>query len=280
VSAPEPVTLDGGRIAAWRSGRSGPRVLALHGWLDNANSFLPLAGILDTIELVAIDFPGHGRSAPRPDGVFYNFNQYVFDVLAWLDELAWDDAHLLAHSMGGAVATVVAAAAPDRVRSLSLIEGLGPLSAPAERTAANWQRAVRRARLRPRRVHSSRKAAIAARAEGSDLDPAAAELLAQRALIEVDGGWQWGHDLRLTWPSPGYCTESQVLDLIAAIRAPVLNIHSDPPSGLLEPRLMKLRRAAVRNERSLGCPGGHHLHMHQAERIAAAIRTHIEDHDQ
>ena len=58
-----------GRIAGLRQGEAGqPRVLALHGWLDNAASFLPLAAHLDGVELVAPDLPGHGRSAHLPPG--------------------------------------------------------------------------------------------------------------------------------------------------------------------------------------------------------------------
>ena len=58
-----------GRIAALRGGTPGaPRVLALHGWLDNAASFLPLAAHLRAIDLVALDLPGHGHSAHLPPG--------------------------------------------------------------------------------------------------------------------------------------------------------------------------------------------------------------------
>ncbi len=52
---------DGLPVAALRSGTPGGlKVLALHGWLDNAASFLPLAAQLPTLDLVMVDLPGHG----------------------------------------------------------------------------------------------------------------------------------------------------------------------------------------------------------------------------
>ena len=38
------------------------RALALHGWLDNAASFSPMAGFLKNTELTAIDMAGQGKS--------------------------------------------------------------------------------------------------------------------------------------------------------------------------------------------------------------------------
>ena len=49
---------------AWRR-EGAPRVLCLHGWLDNAASFVPLAPLLDRLDVVALDLPGHGHSEHR-----------------------------------------------------------------------------------------------------------------------------------------------------------------------------------------------------------------------
>jgi len=274
----EAIELLDGRVSGLRWRRGEIPVLALHGWLDNARSFVPLSQYLDGLDLVAVDFPGHGLSAPRPDGAYYHFDDYTFDVLAVLDHLGWERAILLGHSLGGAVSSLVAAAAPERVRSMALIEGLGPLSAPAEKTAEGWRKAVARSKPRPRRVHASRDAAIAARQHGSDLTDASTRLLAERGLIEVNGGWQWCHDQRLTWPTAHRYTEPQVIDLLAHIDAPVLNIHSQPHTGLLGRRLFQLRLAALQHRReTLACPGGHHLHMVHPERIAPTILEHFHD---
>ncbi|MCG8335651.1 MAG: hypothetical protein MJE63_14115, partial [Proteobacteria bacterium] len=55
------------RYAAKRWGnKKGQKILALHGWLDNAATFDHLAPLLPEVDLVALDFPGHGFSAHRP----------------------------------------------------------------------------------------------------------------------------------------------------------------------------------------------------------------------
>ena len=61
------------RLAAKRYGSSNkPVLLALHGWLDNADSFVPLVNalseqqVLTDYQIIAVDWPGHGLSQHRP----------------------------------------------------------------------------------------------------------------------------------------------------------------------------------------------------------------------
>jgi pimeloyl-ACP methyl ester carboxylesterase len=272
-----PLSLQPTGLAGWRRQQGQIPVLALHGWLDNAGSFIGLSDYLTGIDLVALDLPGHGQSAHRPAGVRYHFDDYVFDVLSAMDTLEWPQCHLLGHSLGGAVSTLLAAAAPDRVSSLSLIEGLGPITTAPDQTAAGWRKALRAARERPRRVHPDLESAVAARARNSDLSLDDARALAQRGTESVDGGISWRHDLRLTWPSTQRYTEAQVLDLLHAIEAPVLNLYSDPPSGILQRRVLERRLAALTSHRLFSCPGGHHLHMHHPAKVGPVIKEFIHE---
>ncbi len=264
--------------AGLRQTRGDIPVLALHGWLDNAQSFVPLSDYLEGLDLVALDLPGHGRSAHRPAGVRYHFDDNVFDVLAAADHLGWERFHLLGHSMGGAVGTLLAAACPGRVISMANIEGLGPISAPPDTAASGWRKALRGSHYRERRQHPDRASAIAARARHSDIDDQAASLLAERGLIELDGGYSWGHDIRLTWPSTQRYTEAQVLDLLAHIECPVLNVYSDPPSGLVSANVLQRRHSALRDRYLLPSPGGHHLHMRHPDQIGPTIKEFFHEH--
>lgn len=110
-----------GRITGLRGGSAGPRVLALHGWLDNAASFMPLAAHLPGVQLVAPDLPGHGRSAHLAPGAEYTSGVAVNAVLDIADALGWDTFSLLGHSMGAGIASLMAAAVPQRVQRLVAI---------------------------------------------------------------------------------------------------------------------------------------------------------------
>jgi len=264
-------------LALIRQGDAGPRIIALHGWLDNALSFEPMFGYLGGVQLACLDFPGHGDSPPRAEAARYHFDDYVFDVLAAADALGWDRFHLLGHSLGGAVASVLSAGCPERVESLSVIEGLGPLSASPDKTAEGWRNAIHASRDRPRRVHADRTAAIEARTRNSDLPRPAAELLAERGLERVADGWQWRHDLRLTWPSTQRYTEPQVLDLLGHIEAPALCVLARPRSRVVPGGFIERRAAAVPGLVLHEVEGGHHLHMQAPEVVARMVKKHIKE---
>ena len=264
-----------GELAALRGGTAGgPRLLCLHGWLDNAASFLPLAPHLREFDLVALDLPGHGASAHRAPGYDYAFADWVHDVLDAMDALGWPQADLLGHSMGGAIATAVAAAAPDRVRRLALVEALGPISADPAQAGQRLRDAVaaRRA-LAPRagRVIPDLETAVAARLAASRMTPEAARLIVERNLRPVEGGYAWRSDPRLTLPSALRLAEATVQSLLRAIEAPVLVLAADPSPPYFAADVREARLACLADGRAVVLDGGHHLHMEQAARVAAPL---------
>ena len=270
-----------GRIAGLRTGIAGaPKVLALHGWLDNAASFVPLAARLPGIELVAPDLPGHGRSAHLAPGADYSFAGAVNAVLDIADALGWERFALLGHSMGAGIGSLLAAACPQRVARFVAIEALGALSEAPERTTQRLREAIAAARALPGkrlRVFPDIASAARARMQANALSEPVARLLVERGLVPVqaDGGHPAGHawssDPRLTLPTMVRMTEPQVHDLVRGIQCPVRVIHADPAQPYLPEALRRERAALLPRGELEVIAGGHHLHMEQPAEVAAAI---------
>ena len=264
-----------GRIAGLRSGTpGGPKVLALHGWLDNAASFLPLAAQLPALDLVMLDLPGHGRSAHLGPGADYNLLVTVNAVLDVVDALGWERFALLGHSMGAGIGSILAASLPQRVERLVAIEALGALAEAPERTAQRLRDGVAAARARPSkklRVFPDLGAPVRARMQANQLSEASARLLVERGVMAVEGGFVWSSDPRLTLPALQRMTEAQVRALIAAIDCPVRVIFADPAQTYL-PEPLRSERAALLPRGELAVlPGIHHLHMEAPVEVAHAI---------
>jgi pimeloyl-ACP methyl ester carboxylesterase len=114
------VRLPGRRVSTLTMGE-GPDVLLLHGLGGTKSSFFDTAAALSRTHRVhAIDFPGFGGSS-KPATAPYSVRWFADTVVATMDELGIDRAHLVGNSMGGRVALEVGLRAPDRVRGLGLL---------------------------------------------------------------------------------------------------------------------------------------------------------------
>lgn len=264
-----------GKLAALRRGPAGaPPVLALHGWLDNAASFMPLMPHLDGIDLVALDLPGHGHSYHRPPGAEYGLIDYLLDIDAALDALGWPRCRLLGHSLGGALATMYAAAAPERVDRLALIEALGPLAGEPGSAVPRLRDALRQ-RRRPAgqslRVFPDPATAIRARMQANGLSEGVARLLVERGIAPVEGGFAWRSDPRLRLTSALRADEDTVREWIAAVECPVCLVVAEACPPYFTAALREARVACLREGRAVVLPGGHHLHMETPAPVARAL---------
>ena len=102
-------------------------VVLVHGFGGDLNGWMfTQPALADDRRAVALDLPGHGGSVKEVGtGDAATFAKVVADAI---DALGIDRAHLVGHSMGGAIAATVAQQQPQRVASLTLIApaGLGP----------------------------------------------------------------------------------------------------------------------------------------------------------
>jgi pimeloyl-ACP methyl ester carboxylesterase len=121
VDAVPPVRrIDSGPISALKFGDAPPRVVFLHGGGQNAHTWdTVIVGLGEPA--LAVDLPGHGRSAWREDGD-YGPKLNAVAVEPVVRELAPDAELVVGMSLGGLTAIQLAVSAPELVRKLVLVD--------------------------------------------------------------------------------------------------------------------------------------------------------------
>lgn len=246
------------RGLVWGAASAEP-IIALHGWLDNSASFFGLAPLLSRYQVIAPDLVGHGLSDHRPQGVPYYVWDNVADILALVDHLKIDRFHLLGHSMGAGISSLLAAIAPERVLSVTLLDGLVPVTTPASQGPQQMAMSLRqRQRIaeRPLRYYATFQQAVLVRSKSHyPVSLKAAEALVSRALSETDKGWRWHTDPYLFAPSVLRLTEDQVAEFLSQIDCSVLLCLAE--KGIATPQIYPLAQR-VRNITIKTMAGGHH----------------------
>lgn len=266
-----------------------PRVLALHGWLDNAGSFSRLAPLLHNAHVVALDLPGHGHSEHYPAGQMYDVFSYVVKILEAADELGWDDFTVMGHSLGTVIFTLLASAAPERIDKVIFLDGLGPLHEEASLASRRLQDALReyfQLRQHPKvKIYKNFEAMIRVRMRANGLSYGAAKCIVERGVKTVmcvdsttlasdrrESGYSWRFDPRLMLPSMHRLTEEQVLSHLTAITAPLCLIRAED-SFLKDYPGMATRINAVQHLESHMLPGHHHFHLEEPTSIAEIVNA-------
>jgi pimeloyl-ACP methyl ester carboxylesterase len=117
------VERDGKRISCLAAGstRAGnhPAILLLHGTGVSARSWtLQLQNLGRTLQVLAVDLPGHGESDPIDEATLEGYADAAYSLL---DALGTGPVFVAGHSLGGAVAQVLGARHPEAVRGLALL---------------------------------------------------------------------------------------------------------------------------------------------------------------
>lgn len=254
---------------------SKPSVIALHGWLDNAASFIPLAEYLSEFHIIAIDFAGHGKSDHRAPGAHYHLMDNVQDLQELLTSLQLDKVSLLGHSMGGIIASVYASCFPEKVNRLAVIESFGPLTMEADSSPEQLRKSIEsRIAMQHKtpRHPDSLESAVKARLMAGYMKPESAQLLMERNLAQASEGWRWRTDPGLRTLSSLRLTEAQANAFITNVQCPWLTILGSQGFEKLKVNLNK-RQSLVQQLSVETCEGGHHLHMDNPQSVAEKIST-------
>jgi pyruvate dehydrogenase E2 component (dihydrolipoamide acetyltransferase) len=116
-----------GKLRYARRGDKGDAVILLHGFGGDLDNWLFNIDALGEVATVyALDLPGHGQSTKTMAGP--SLKAMTAALAEFMKATGIASAHLVGHSMGGAIAMQMAVDSPGKVKSMTLIcsAGLGP----------------------------------------------------------------------------------------------------------------------------------------------------------
>lgn len=283
VASAEEIELDVGGVTLaakrWRNGTL--PVLALHGWLDNAASFDRIAPLLHGADVVALDLAGHGRSYHRTLQAAYNIWEDLPDILRAADRLGWPQFHLIGHSRGAIIASLLTITLPERVSSTALLDGIRPDAVPTAQTFTQLARFLREHLAiadKPRVRYETPERALEVRARVSGMRTEIALPIVERGLHRIGDYWTWRADPRLHLASAIKLSPEQVqlMQTELANKHCKLWLAEQGVRGWLQQQsdIDELRIAKQI------LPGSHHFHMEeQAELLAREIVEFWQDSD-
>ncbi len=242
----------GVRIGYHEVGLGSPVVL-LHGWGGDSRSFAPVQQALASdFRVLAIDFPGFGRSAAPPET--WGVGDYADNLRRWLEEQGIDRVSLVGHSFGGRVAIVTAARWPTLVERLGLVDSAGILP----RRTVGYHFKVRTSKI-ARRVLASPALARARPA-------------LERRLYDALGASDYAKAGPLR-PTFVRVVNEDLRPLLPQITAPTLLIWGDKDDATpLEDG--KLMAREIPGARLTIYPGaGHFAYLDRADQFADDVRT-------
>lgn len=255
-----------------------PVLLFLHGFLDNAASFTYLLKNLASHNCIAIDLPGHGKSAHRSADAHYHLTDYVFDLHSLVQEQQWDRVCLVGHSLGGIICSIYAACFPENVEQVFSIESCGPLTEPEDTTCNQLRESINsRVKAKGQIKHpESISQIVDARMRISDLTAEQAECILQRNIQHIDGKLRWRTDKRLRTKSSIRFTHNQALNVVENIQCQYHVILGDKGFSKLK-HLYQQRQSAFKQLSMRELEGGHHVHMNSPEALANYINDSLKN---
>ncbi|XP_069996122.1 probable serine hydrolase [Penaeus vannamei] len=269
------------------------RVVAVHGWLDNANSFDTLVPLLPAgVEVLALDLPGHGLSDHLALGAHYNPFTYAFNLRAAVTGLGWARFAVMGHSMGAAVVNYFAALFPEFVEGVVSLDFLRPfhLLEPVDRWRTYAFDLFKYEQFEPGAgtVYSEAEAVdrlVTARAIGNDdevnVSREAAHTLLPRSARRVEDGYVWGHDPKARATFLTVFGGRNWVEAIAAVRCPVLAVVATRGVCTMPvrfyTRVFETYNANAAWFSHEVVEGAHHVHLTHPERVAPAVARFLGD---
>lgn len=247
----------------------GPPVLLVHGTGVGGAAWQPqVEALAGKYRCAWFDNRGFGKSTLGDEPI--TLELLAQDALAVMDALGWEAAHLVGHSLGGLVLLFVAARAPQRVRSLSLLNTFATGAIPTRLTAPIlWTGLRTKIGTRPMRRRAFLEM-ILSRSELARADDALVSRLTE--LFE--------HDLADSPPvvmrQLSAMRKASARDLLPSISAPTLVVGSDEDL-IATPEASRELAASIRGSRLVLLEGSAHAApILRADDVNAALLQHLD----
>ena len=214
--------------------------------------------MLDGVRVIALDLRGHGLSEHADS---YGYLDYVSDLTWLLDRLELDEVTVAGHSLGGYVA-LLAACSDDRIARILAIDVKSDWT---EEDAAF----VERARESTQRVEPDLEPLVGRIAKSvlpSDLDAKELELIAERAIENVEGGWRFRWDRRVLAPEP-----VDPFAFLGRVRCPVHVIAGSESEVMPPDKAHRFADAIPGGTVEIVDGAGHHVELDAPELLAERI---------
>ncbi|WP_091147907.1 alpha/beta fold hydrolase [Novosphingobium sp. CF614] len=259
-----------------------PPLILQHGGRDHCRSWDWVAEELrHDWHVICPDLRGHGDSEWSPEA-HYGLDAFVYDFAQLVHTLGHEQVTIIAHSLGGNIATRFTGLYPEKVAKLVNIEGLGP---PPEIRRQREERGIgermrqwiddkRKASARVTRKYATQRDAYQRMKDENAFltDEQVRHLTIHGASRNEDGTWSWKFDNYLNVWSAQDAPTDQIIQLWQAITCPVLlmwgrNSFASNPGA--DGRLAYFQSARLIEYEN----AGHWLHHDQFDRFMADVKA-------
>jgi pimeloyl-ACP methyl ester carboxylesterase len=264
------IRVNGLTLSALEWGVAGrPALCFLHGGSAHAHWFDGVApAFADRHHVIALDQRGHGESQ-WPEAPAYATPDFVSDLVGVIDALGWPRMTLVGHSMGGHNAMNFAAAHPDRLSALVIVDSRPSL--PPDRL----DRMHRRGHRGPMRHESLESAILSFRLLPRETvaDPAFLQHLAREGIVERDGRFMYRFDPACN----GQRRPTDNWPLLGLIAAPTLLVRAEH-SPVLPREMAQDIAKRIPRVRTEEIPGAyHHLVLDAPEAFTAVLERFLSE---